>query len=245
MDELSPEARALLRAAASSDDPSADDLVRVRQSVLNRVGVLGITAAVAASSTQARAASLPALGAKLSVAVAFAVGGMAAWSYFGSPHAAPTSPSARAQVATDSRPADNPVPAASAAGANQTPPEAAPAALPTRSLGQPAPQSSRTSDLASEMGLIQSADAALRSGNTTKALALLDRHQVSHARGSLAHEREGLRALAHCQQGRAGSLALAKHFLQGAPRSPLAARIRQTCNVADSLAEETSSSGSW
>lgn len=241
IDDLSPNARALLRAASTSDDPSDDDLARVRQAVLTRVGAAGVAAAlVSAGSMQARAASVG-IGAKLGIAVAFAVGGVAVWGYLASPPAAPSSWAARAPVARHDRALGSPIPISSAPSAVQMPRVAASTPSPAHNHGQPGALSSRTSDLESEMGLIQSADAALRSGNSTKAIVLLNRHQGEHAAGLLAHEREGLRALAHCQQGGAGGPVMAKQFLQRSPRSPLAARLRRACKVVDAAEKATSS----
>ncbi len=59
-------------------------------------------------------------------------------------------------------------------------------------------------DLEAEMKLIRGADAALRAGRASEALSLLAQHQAEHPKASLAHEREGLRAIANCQIGVAG-----------------------------------------
>jgi len=69
MDDLSPGARSLLQAADTYDDPSPADAARVRRAVLTRVGAIGITAAVVtAGSTQAKAASVISIAAKLTAA---------------------------------------------------------------------------------------------------------------------------------------------------------------------------------
>jgi hypothetical protein len=51
MVSLTPEARALLRAARSVDDPTDDDSRRIRASVLAKVGVVGAGAAVGATTS--------------------------------------------------------------------------------------------------------------------------------------------------------------------------------------------------
>ena len=83
MDDLSPGARSLLQAADTYDDPSADDAARVRRAVMTRVGAIGLTAAVVtAGSTQAKAASVISIAAKLTAALAITAGGVAAtWTY--------------------------------------------------------------------------------------------------------------------------------------------------------------------
>ena len=74
MDDLSPGARSLLQAADTYDDPSPDDAARVRRAVLTRVGAIGLTAAVVtAGSTQAKAASVMSIAAKLTAALAITV----------------------------------------------------------------------------------------------------------------------------------------------------------------------------
>ena len=75
MDDLSPGARSLLQAADTYDDPSPDDAARVRRAVLTRVGAIGLTAAVVtAGSTQAKAASVMSIAAKLTAALAITAG---------------------------------------------------------------------------------------------------------------------------------------------------------------------------
>src|SRR6188472_1595606 len=83
MDEMSPGARSLLQAADTFDDPSPEDAARVKRAVMMRVGAIGVTAAVVtAGSTQAKAASVMSIAAKLTAALAVTAGGVAAtWSY--------------------------------------------------------------------------------------------------------------------------------------------------------------------
>src|SRR3954466_14839719 len=104
MDDLSPGARSLLQAADMYDDPSPADAARVRRAVMTRVGAIGITAAVVtAGSTQAKAASVISIAAKLTAARAIPAGGVAAtWNSVGHSHeVAVTAPSpAKAQPAT-------------------------------------------------------------------------------------------------------------------------------------------------
>jgi hypothetical protein len=83
MDELSPSARSLLQAADTYDDPTAEDAARVRRAVMMRVGAIGVAAAaVTAGSTQAKAASVISVAAKLTAVLAVTAGGVAAtWTY--------------------------------------------------------------------------------------------------------------------------------------------------------------------
>jgi hypothetical protein len=247
MDDLSPGARSLLQAAATYDDPSAEDEARVRRAVLTRVGVIGLTAATAAvvtaSSTQAKAASVMAIAAKLTAALAVTAGGVAAtWSYV--------------NPATDAAPLSTPAPVAKAKAPKalsqaepllepavvspedvkleEAPVRRAPRLTRAEPLEKEPPKPEPTpADLEAEMKLIRGADAALRAGRSSEALSLLARHQSEHPRASLAHEREGLRAIAQCQVGAGGSRDAAERFISRSPRSPLAARLRSACKISE------------
>jgi len=244
MDDLSPGARSLLQAADTYDDPSADDAARVRRAVLTRVGAIGLTAAVVTvGSTQAKAASVMSLAAKLTAALAITAGGVAAsWSYanhnrevaIATPAPMKAKPAAQAPIPAPAAPAlavvspedvkleeDAPVVKAPRSSARSPRPEAAEKLEPT------------AADLEAEMKLIRGADAALRAGRASEALALLAQHQAEHPRASLAHEREGLRAIANCQVGAGGGAAAAERFLKHSPHSPLAPRLRSACRIGE------------
>jgi hypothetical protein len=252
MDELSQGARSLLAAADTYDDPTADDAARVRRAVLTRVGAIGLTAAVVtAGSTQAKAASVMSIAAKLTAALAVTAGGVAAtWTYVAH-HNDEVALSAPAPIKATA-PAVKPVTSPVAAAAEPTPIapedvalEAAPVVKSPRSLPraprvedkvvEPAPVKAEPNpaDLEAEMRLIRGADAALRAGRASEALTLLAQHQAEHPHASLAHEREGLRAIANCQLGAPGSTGAAERFLSRAPRSPLAPRLRSACRIGE------------
>jgi hypothetical protein len=248
MDELSPSARSLLTAANDCDDPTAEDAARVRRAVLTRVGAIGVTAAVvAAGSTQAKAASLLSVAAKLTAALVVTAGGVAAtWAYVSqedqvavsapaplrasAPMPAPMrSPVAASELPDPLTPEGVEPDAKPAVRAPRTQPRAArlevkPPPAPVRAEPTPA-------DLAAEMQLIRGADSALRAGRAAEALSLLAQHQAEHPRAALAPEREGLRAIANCQVGAPGSSAVAGRLLARAPRSPLAPRLRSACRL--------------
>ncbi len=248
MDDLSPGARSLLQAADTYDDPSAEDALRVRRAVMTRVGAIGITAAVVtAGSTQAKAASAMSLAAKLTAALAITAGGVAAsWNYVNHNREVAVTAHAplKAQAAT---PVAKPIAAPSSAiiAPEDVKLEAeAPVAKNPRSLGRAArPEALEKSDptkveptaadLEAEMKLIRGADSALRAGRASEALALLAQHQAEHPHASLAHEREGLRAIANCQVGATGSSNSAERFLSHSPHSPLAPRLRSACRISE------------
>jgi hypothetical protein len=246
MDDLSPGARSLLQAADTYDDPSPEDAARVRRKVLTRVGAIGITAAVVtAGSTQAKAASVISLAAKLTAALAITAGGVAAtWTYVN--HDREVTVTAPAKVTKPAVKAPTPAPVAEPAPAIISPEdvkleEDAPAAKTPHSAtrtarpetSEPAKVEPTAADLEAEMKLIRGADSALRAGRASEALSLLAQHQAEHPHASLAHEREGLRAIANCQMSVAGSSTTAERFISHSPRSPLAARLRSACKLGE------------
>jgi hypothetical protein len=246
MDDLSPGARSLLQAADMSDDPSPADAARVRRAVLTRVGAIGITAAVVtAGSTQAKAASVISIAAKLTAALAITAGGVAAtWTYVAhNREVAVTAPAPAPAKAPPAPHRSAPVAAPAAAPAIIAPEdvkleETAPAAKAPRTVARaarPEPEKveATAADLEAEMKLIRGADSALRAGRANEALSLLAEHQAEHPKASLAHEREGLRAIANCQIGAAGSTAAAARFLGHSPHSPLAPRLRSACRISE------------
>jgi hypothetical protein len=84
------------------------------------------------------------------------------------------------------------------------------------------------STLAQETTLLRDADRALRAGDTTAALSLLDEHAARFPRGALAPERSAERLIVFCQVGAADSRAVAR-FLAAYPGSPVAARVKRAC----------------
>jgi hypothetical protein len=246
MDDLSPGVRSLLQAADGFDDPSPEDATRVRRAVLTRVGAVGITAAVVtAGSTQAKAASVMSIAAKLTAALAVTAGGVAAtWSYVNhNREIAVSAPAPRKAVAAPQLAAQAPAAAVEApvispedVKLEESPapksarvlPRAPKAAEKVEAKVEPTP-----ADLEAEMKLIRGADAALRAGRSSEALSLLAQHQAEHPKAALAHEREGLRAIANCQVGAPGSNAVAERFIERSPHSPLAPRLKSACRIAD------------
>jgi hypothetical protein len=87
------------------------------------------------------------------------------------------------------------------------------------------------STLEQELPLLQSAQEALRVGDTDRALALLEAHARRFPEGMLAPERRAVHAMAVCRKsGRAAGLAEADAFLRDSPASPLAPRVRAVCS---------------
>ncbi|MBZ5711899.1 RNA polymerase sigma factor [Nannocystis pusilla] len=87
--------------------------------------------------------------------------------------------------------------------------------------------------LAAEAELIAEVRAAIDAGRIDDALAGSRRHQREFPDGVLQRERLGLRAIALCRADRAGEGEReAEAFLRDHPDSALAARVRQSCDLA-------------
>jgi hypothetical protein len=87
--------------------------------------------------------------------------------------------------------------------------------------------------LAEETALLASANAELRRGDARRALALLDDYDRRYPAGVLREEVLATRVIARCQQGQAGASSAARRaasaFLARHPASPLASRVRTSC----------------
>jgi hypothetical protein len=245
MDELNSRARSLLDAAHSGDDPSDEDAHRVRHAVLLRVGAVGIgTAALATSTAQAKGTILGSLAAKVGAALVVVVGGTAGVTYYSTqtepkpavavvaaspavlPQAAPQAPRPEPTAALSVED----LPLESEVAPRRPNVRVAPRAV---EATEAAPIEARPEqDLEAEMQLIRGADAALRGGRTSEAQSLLAQHAERHPRGLLAQEREGLSLLARCQSGgRAAAQSAAERYVDRAPRSPLATRLKSACGI--------------
>lgn len=288
IDELSPDARALLARASGGDDPAPSDRARVRAALMATVaGGAGLAASTAASTAAASSVSASATGAvtmsltaKIACAVilASAVGGtvaIAPWE--------PAEPAAAVESRTSTERAPRPLgprvadppavapslePAAPSETALAPAPPIEPAPIATTETGAPrvvvrhaapvrsapapvaadpvvepipaapivaapsavAPVAAAPSMLAEEVRLLSSAQRALNEGDPTTALARLAEHGRRFPEGTMAEERDAARALALCRAGRREEAqAAAARFLADRPTSPLAARVRASC----------------
>jgi hypothetical protein len=239
MDELSPRARALLEAAHGTDDPIQGDAARVRRNVLTRIGTTGLGAAVFSLSLERAKALLGIAMPKVVALLLIAVGGSAVYQRARQREvrwvSAPASlPSAKVSASASS------VPAVSAAAVAPEP-DPLSAELPalgheSRKLRAPPKRRvpTRAADLnaglEAEMRCVRAADAALRGGNVVEAEGLLEQHAREFPAGALSEERDGLRIVASCQSGESDSQRAAAQFLERAPRSLLAGRVRAACS---------------
>jgi hypothetical protein len=237
--ELSTEARRLIESARPAHEPSGIERARVRRSLEWK-----LAAGVMLTVTQAAPFLSAAVKVGLAVVATGAVVGTGA--YFG----------ARAVKEHTSRVVDKKVtmgapaltPTAGQVVPQSPPPEEHQAteaiapppvqtASPKRRESRPAPTSTATAaampDLGAEMALLQTANAALGRGQVQQALAALASYDRQFQAGQLAEERSALGVLALCSAGRDDEAIRAhKRFLQRWPKSPLEARMINSCAVA-------------
>jgi hypothetical protein len=236
MDELSPRARALLEAAHGTDDPIQGDAARVRRNVMTRIGTTGLGAAVFSLSLERANALLGIATPKVVALLLIAVGGSAVYQHSHQRDrqqlSVPMLPSAKVSA--------SPAPSVDAAAvvAESLAPSPAKSA-PARERHKPRAQFKRTgltravdpnAGLEAEMRCVRAADAALRGGNVAEAEGLLEQHAREFPAGALSEERDGLRIVASCQRRDSDSQRAAAQFLERAPRSLLAGRVRAACS---------------
>jgi hypothetical protein len=193
-------------------------------------GVLGLGTAIGAATTTAAARAAGAWGATAAmkwagVAVIGSAVAVGATVYVGHhraqsaiPGATPTAMPTPAVTATATATEVASATAVPIATAMSTPSSIAP---PTASaLPSPA-------DLASELAYLDAAHAAIDSGDTTLALAKLDRHDHDFPRGRLGPESLALRIEAYTRSGNDSKvLDLARAFLARYPNHPQARRVQ-------------------
>jgi hypothetical protein len=235
MIDLNPRAQALVESVRATESPSDRDKARIRRRVLARVAAATLASAAGTASSEAPAsvgvgkatASVAATKATLAgVATSVFVAGAVAVGWVSTHDVGETNPvrwgastvaSAEATVAP--RPPAPSIPAYS---------EVVPAPRETSIR----PRGRAGSTLEQELPLLQSAQEALRGGDTDRALGLLETHAKRFPDGMLAQERRAVHAMAVCRKnGRAAGRAEADEFLLDAPASPLAQRVRAVCSL--------------
>lgn len=259
MTDLSPDAQSILEAGRDLDGAGDLEKARVRRALFAKIAaggaVLAATSTAAAESgaiasgTTAAATTTAATGggtfaavatplAKILIPLAIvtggAAGGFVAWRAQRAMTPAPVvAPSVTTAPAIAAPPAPVVVPAAPALAPAIEPP--APAARPAhRARVAPAAHTEAAvapvNHLAEETALLASANAELRRGDAGRALALLDDYDRRYPAGVLREEVLATRVIARCQQSpdRAARRA-AEAFLARHPASPLASRVRTSC----------------
>jgi hypothetical protein len=230
MNDLDPQAKAIVEAARDADAPSASDHDRIKRAVL-----VQIVAGTAVASTAA--AGTLSLGAKVGLAV-LAVGvvggGTAGLVKLRSTHQA-TGVRSRAPARTEAapRPMVEPslIPQAAPASALteekpvnvEKPRKALP---PSGRVEKPAEED----QLSAEVAVLKRAREELRLGRPNRALAALAEYDRLFGRGVLGEERQAIAAIAGCQAAPGPSArAQAEAFMRKAPASPLRQRVREAC----------------
>jgi len=226
--ELGPEERALIASVRGTHEPTDLQRQRVRKSLDAKLAA-GVTLALTIASP-ALAAGLKVAGAIVGVAV------VAGTAYYVPRHLhSAKAPSATPAVRTAapvraSRPSPVAEPAPSEPSAGAVPPAAAepPAKMPAR-RHEPVPRPADTT-LSAELALLSEANAAVERGDAGKAQEILRDYDRRFRAGVLAQERAGTGVLALCAAGRLQEArAAAARFLSRWPRSPLVARIKDSC----------------
>jgi hypothetical protein len=240
--ELSPEARAIVDAGRDGDSAGDLERARVRRALFAKIAAGG-GAALASSSvaaSQGTAASGPVAAAAtsslplakllvpLAILAAGSVGGTIAW------HARGATPTATAVAHV--APAAAPAPAPTVAPLPPVvvvPPLVTERPAPHHAVARPAAPPHdvpvTTTRLAEETALLGSANAALRAGDSARALALLDDYDRRYPAGIMREEVLATRIIARCQLDTRDATAGADAFLARHPRSPLAPRVRSSC----------------
>lgn len=242
MSELSPEARAIVEAGTKADGPTDADRARLRTRLAASLGAAALSSSAEAGATAAQGAQTAAgtastgasvagggaaTVAKTGVALKLAASGALALTlgtglYVGfRPDSGPPAagPSSAPKAATSATPSDSappsPVPSPAPASATQD---------------SSATKSGEPSSLRQELQLLGAAQRMLQQDKPSRALEFLQRHADRFPRGALKQERTAAHAVALCKLGRfAEGRALSAQLQRGAPDSPLAARVRMTC----------------
>ena len=245
MNQLSPEARRLFQLARPCDEPNSQSLRRVESCLAARIarGVAIATVSTATTKAAATAAStLPLLKIATSVGLAASLTAVGWWGVRHSSNSAekslsvaslshPFAPASRphseiakpSEVTKDTQPATTPEPAAPMQRSIK--PRALPAA--SSSALAPAPADD---PLHAEIRELRAAQQALRAGEGTRVLALLNQQDTTFSGGTLQEERAAARVLALCQLGQVDEArALAQRFERRWPKSSLLARLKNSC----------------
>jgi hypothetical protein len=232
---MHPFAEEILETARHAHDPSLEDRARVGAKLAARI------AAEAPSGGGGGATAGLAGAAKVGVPlllVALAIGFVTRGGSSGSHRTAVEGVPAAPVVSAVSAPVE-PVVASPPKATPEEPPGAPPSESATQVVpAAPAParptraQPPASTDLAGEMALLASAQAAIQAGDYATALAKLDEHQRSFPAGVLGEERTAARVVALCGAGRQSEArSLATAFLSRHPDSPLAPRVRASCGM--------------
>ena len=246
MIDLSPDARNILEAGRDGDGAGDLERARVRRALFAKIAaggvVLGTSSVAAGSGATSAAASGAAASAPLgtfaavatplakiliplAVIVGGAVGGAVAWRAQRT-MAPPTVIMMPAPAAPAFAPVIEPTPAPA--------PAVRPAVVHHARVAAPAHVEAAapmtTNRLAEETALLAAANGQLRGGDARRALSLLDDYDHRYPSGVLREEVLATRVIARCQLGDKAARHGADAFLARHPASPLATRVRSSCD---------------
>ncbi len=218
IDELSPDARAVIAAGLRAERPTAADRARVRAALDARL-------AAESSRVLPRTASLG-LGVAVLALVALGV-----WWLARRVPTPPPRPRTAPSVVAPVVPAPS-VP--SVPTAPPTPPVGAPVPVPTPAPPTPrpmahAPTSDGADTIAEEMRLLGIARRAWADRHDADALRALSEHRRRFPRGALTEEREATELLVRCGRGDADTAARVAAFVRRFPASPQRPRVERAC----------------
>ena len=244
MSELGPDARRVLDLARDADEPDATDEKRIRASLVQRLGLAGALAAAGLTTTRpASGAEWVAIAGKAVIGVSVGTALIGGW-YLAQQGRTPESiPEPAVVVATAPQSSASTVvqPEKRTAPPRQSEAPGPPLAMPSvsarpsvKAVARPrastVEQSSSPDLLREETASLQKVQAALRSGNPSRALTLIEEQDSRYQSGLLAQERAAARVLGLCELGRKSEARRsARQFEARWPRSPLLARVRGAC----------------
>ena len=238
MDELSPEAQALLaRARDEERTPNTRELQRIRNNVVLGIApaTLMLGAAKVAAASELGALSLLGLAAKgAALGTAVALGSYAVERSWNEPAPAPVivqpapSSNARVEIPTESRGGPLPVPA------DVVPPEApSTRSNPSSTLASPDAGENAgpsSAELLEEVETLRRVQEHLRAGQGAEALRVLDASSSRLGQGQLRQERLAAEVFAACGSGQIErARQAARRFVQENPATPSAARLKTSC----------------
>jgi hypothetical protein len=258
MDKYPKEVEAFLGEVRAADQPGPNDRARIHRAFAEKLARHGLqvpAAPIPEGAGQLPPAAPAPSGALLGTRVIWALLGATALAgalihvgTSGRQRPARPAPAPIAAAAPGAAPQrTQPLPSTASVPALASAPVAAPAQAPAIAVAPSQPHADRGSGtwqraaapdaashaghgLAEEIALIAAARTALHDDRPDAALAQLASHARRFANGALRDERDGLRVLALCQQGRVAVAAAARErFLRRAPSSLLAAQVRAAC----------------
>jgi hypothetical protein len=237
---LSEEANRIMSSAREAYSPAHADKARNRKALALRiaVGTSAITSVATGSVISSAASKFILVGLAATTAV-----GTVAYEWTSTPadhvqHASRADSgknrSHGAKLVERSGPASGASETQPARKASNEPPASVAAAREKPRTAAATPNAEPKPDVGAELALLREARRALSSGDPGRALELTDAHARAFPRGALSEERSATRIVALCSLGRgAEGRKEAQRFLERAPDSPLAERVRTACSSSE------------